>query len=784
MTPTRQDAENVTTKDNITYFKKPKMKKFIQLTLTLVSILNIVAQDIPIGTWRSHFSGYKAVSGTVAGDLIYVACEMGMYSYNTKTEAFRTFSKIDGMKGNEINKIAYDSINRTIIIAYSNGQIDLLKDNKFTNISSFYNYSFTGSKITNDIFVKNGVAFLATDAGLLLLDISKKEIKETYSNIGPLASQILAKSVILDNDSIYLATTIGILTGKYSPTVNLQNYNKWTLFEKTQNSKSIVKSSNRILALTNTKIFVKKGTSFEPLIDADPNSKFIFSTENNGFTIANDNRLLIYNFDGTFVNDLYVPRITNILSKQGIQYLISNESGLVVNETNKPLSYKIPPGPIKNTMGRIRNFNGKMYIAPGSFTSDNIVEFNSNGYFYAFDNFKWENYVSNTNGLPPFKSVYDLFAQDDTLYAATSNGVLKIRENDTSSILYDKTNSTIKPYSSDLYMLSGIDGDSKKNIFCSQFLRATGDYSFIKLNKTENGNFKLFYQDSKNGRMTRKIMIDQSDNIWLTPSIGIFDGSWAYSRGITVYNDKYPEKFKVLTNESGNGKLTSNIVLWACKTLTGEVWLGTDNGVNIIDDPKAIFTNSKIPDSRVPVYDSRALLRNKAVQVITVDGANRKWMSTTGDGVWLFSANGDSLIHQFNTDNSPLPSNNIYDIGINPANGEVFFATEKGLVSFRSDATVANGIDDVMLYPVKAFPNPVTPDFEGTIGFSGFGQDAIVKITDISGKLVYETKANGGTATWNAKDQNGKRVASGMYLVFSATADGTTGIVTKIAVIN
>jgi hypothetical protein len=763
------------------------MKKIVLLALSLVSILNIVAQDIPIGTWRTHFSGYKAVSGTVAGDLIYVACEMGMYSYNTKTETFRTFSKIDGMTGNSVNKLAYDSSNKTLILAYSNGQIDLYKDNKFTNIPSFYNYSFTGSKITNDIFVKNGIAFLATDAGLLLLDIVKKEIKETYSNIGPSASQIVAKSVILDNDTIYLASTIGVLAGRYAPTVNLQNYAKWKLFNSTNGSKSITKFNGRIYSLTDSKLMVKNGPDFENTTGMSINS------DNSSIKTYTD-RLVLVKTDGLYIYDnnlqlsdqLNSSNAIDFVYKNSTKMLISNTLGLGINNTSNTIIYKTPSSPIRNTVGRVRFFNNKMYIAPGTFTSDNVVDIDQPGYFYTFDNYKWENFKNSENGLPAFRTVYDLYEQNDTIYGATSNGLLKIYTQKDTSVLYTESNSSLYAFkrSPTFFLMTCLDADSKKNIYVGQFLREYGEYSFAKINNSIPDSFKLYFQDLKNGRMTRKMMIDQMDNIWLTPSIAIFDGAWAYSLGITVYNDKYPNKFKVLTNEPGKGKLTSNTVLWASKTLTGEVWLGTNNGVSIIDDPKAIFTNSSIPDSRVPVYDSRALLRDKSVQVITVDGANRKWMATSGDGVWLFSANGDSLIHQFNTDNSPLPSNNIYDIGINPANGEVYFATDKGLVSYRSDATVANGIDDVMLYPVKAFPNPVTPDFEGTIGFSGFGQDAIVKITDISGKLVYETKANGGTATWNAKDQNGKRVASGMYLVFSATADGTTGIVTKIAVIN
>ena len=151
----------------------------------------------------------------------------------------------------------------------------------------------------------------------------------------------------------------------------------------------------------------------------------------------------------------------------------------------------------------------------------------------------------------------------------------------------------------------------------------------------------------------------------------------------------------------------------------------------------------------------------------------------TERGVWLFSPSGEALIHNFTTDNSPLLSNVILDIEVNHESGEVFFATDRGLVSFRSDATES----DFQFQGIKIFPNPVTPEFNGTVGISGLATDAIVKITDISGKLVWQSQANGGTASWNVRDLHGKRPSTGMYLVFSATEDGSESVVGKIAIV-
>src|SRR5690606_14784172 len=176
--------------------------------------------------------------------------------------------------------------------------------------------------------------------------------------------------------------------------------------------------------------------------------------------------------------------------------------------------------------------------------------------------------------------------------------------------------------------------------------------------------------------------------------------------------------------------------------------------------------------------ENRFLLNGEKVTSIAVDGGNRKWVGTER-GVWLFGPDGDEMIYNFTSENSPLPSGNIRSIAINGQSGEVFLATDRGTVSFRSDATVSEG----NFSSVKIFPNPVTSEFSGLVGISGLAQDAVVKITDISGRLVWQTYAVGGTASWNVRHYNGQRVTTGVYLVFSASADGSQEYVGKIAVV-
>jgi ligand-binding sensor domain-containing protein len=199
-------------------------------------------------------------------------------------------------------------------------------------------------------------------------------------------------------------------------------------------------------------------------------------------------------------------------------------------------------------------------------------------------------------------------------------------------------------------------------------------------------------------------------------------------------------------------------------------------GIAYFIDTYNIFTS--VSDAVKPIIDNRYLLRNEKVNVIKVDAANRKWVGTD-NGVWLFSPSGETQLQNFTIDNSPLLSNVIRDIEINSLTGEVFFATDKGIISYRADATASEST----FKDVKIFPNPVTSNFTGTVGISGLATDAIVKITDINGRLLWETQAAGGTATWNVRDYHGNRAGTGVYVVFAASQDGVESAVGKIAVV-
>jgi hypothetical protein len=267
----------------------------------------------------------------------------------------------------------------------------------------------------------------------------------------------------------------------------------------------------------------------------------------------------------------------------------------------------------------------------------------------------------------------------------------------------------------------------------------------------------------------QEILIDKNNYKWIRiePNKG---------GGLIVYNDK-TNASKYITDQAGHGGLPNIGVKAIAEDKTGQIWLGTKEGVAIFYTPDNIFSGTA-SDASVPIFDGFPLLYNEDITCIAVDGGNRKWIGTN-NGLWLFNDDASEVIANYTVENSPLLSNAIIDVEINEKTGEVFISTDKGLISYRGTATTGQTAHS----NVKVFPNPVKPDFNGLVGISGLTNDAVVKITDIYGNLIYETKAEGGTAVWNAKNYHGEKAKTGVYLIFSSSEVGIETYIANIAVV-
>jgi hypothetical protein len=259
--------------------------------------------------------------------------------------------------------------------------------------------------------------------------------------------------------------------------------------------------------------------------------------------------------------------------------------------------------------------------------------------------------------------------------------------------------------------------------------------------------------------------------------------------GLFILDDKNtPEVFsddrykKILVKNDEN-KVVS-LVYSIAEDIDGNIWVGTDQGPLIYYNPEKVFdTDINASRIKVPRNDGSGLasylLENEMITSIAVDGANRKWLGTNNSGAHLVSPDGTVQLRNYNEQNSPILSNSILSLAVDNKTGDVWFGTSAGIQSVRGDATTGGE----SFAKVYTFPNPVREDFTGNVTISGLMKDTQIRITDISGNLVYETVSDGGQATWDLKTYNGKRVSTGVYLVFCASSDGSQSTVTKMLVI-
>ena len=727
------------------------MKKVLILLFIHCFTFHLIAQDIPVGSWRTHLTYHTATQVAIAQDKIYCASESGLFYYNTSDNSIQTITKIDGLSDNIISDLAYAPTQNYLVIAYTSGNIDILADDEIINIRTIINASRPDKNI-NQVQIIGDLAIFATDFGGVELDLNSLTIKDVYENIGN--SNSAAYSVAATSDSIYLATSLGVYGATLDPSVNRQDFNNWLPLTFTQGKniqKITVFDDKLFFAVPNDSVYRYENGQRTGLTAGANSSISNLVTTNNLLYISANNQLF------EVQNDLSTQEITDDLiaipldvDSDGQLWIADAQAGLIRFETGASQNF-FPSGTYSSASFRIRQHNGNILAVSGGYSTSLAPNNNSSG-FYMFNGTAWQNFTSETNliGASEIPNTSDIVASafnasNQTIYLASfGDGLLawSIADNTFNKVTNSPDNIT------DITL-------NTEGILWATTTSPNAVYQFDGTN----------WQQEASPTLPLEIIIDDFDNKWVLQANG----------NVLVFDEKTNDS-RTLTHSEGNGNLRGSRPYSLVKDLEGSIWVGTDDGITEFFDPFSIFSGTD--GNFVRDIDGNVLLKDETTTAIAVDGGNRKWIGTLSSGVWLYDDNGE-LLANFTTENSPLLANEVKDITIHPSTGEVFFASAQGIVSYRGTATQGGNTHN----NVKVFPNPVRPDFGGLVSISGLVQDADVRITDISGRLVWKGQAQGGTATWNALDFDNKRVRTGVYLVFSTSEDGEESFVAKVAVV-
>jgi hypothetical protein len=737
----------------------------------------------PIGYWREHLS-YLNAQQVIKGDKIYCSTIYNLFSIDANNEVER-YSKINGLNDFGVNCIGWDSTSQQLVIVYNNSNIDVLKSGTAHNINDVKLSTVSGNKNIYNCYCSNGFAYLCSGLGIIVVNLNKYEIKDTWI-IGSNGSQIATTGITSDGTLFYVATTEGLKTAAVN-SANLSNYNSWRNISGTNGLsigviKNIVYANAKIVAHKNDSLFILNNSNWSLLYaDTDWHITNINASQNKILVSqvnVNAARVIQLNTNGTIEQTIqqknFIVSPKNALTDNGNIWIADSIKGL--SKYNSTFESFVPNGPLGTATGEMLVNNNTLYAAAGSVDNSWNAQLNHNG-IYTFNNDVWNNI--NYQNQPKLDSVFDFItlavsAVDGSLWAGSyGSGLANINNNQIN--LFKQNNSSLQTSinSVNSCRVSGLAFDSYNNLWISNY-GAPADISVRK----PDGSWRSFYIPfTHTQNAVGQIVIDNNNQLWIVSPKG--NGVFCYNYGANVdaIND---DQWKFFKQGIGNGNLPSNNVFCLAKDKNGFIWIGTDKGIGVVQCTYGVFTQNCEAVLPVVQVDNFAgyLFQDEQVKTIAVDGADRKWVGTL-NGVWLLSSDGTNTVYHFTEENSPLLSNDIKRIAIDPQTGEVFIATAKGICSFRSTATEGGTTNSNVL----VFPNPVPPNYNGTIAIRGLTDNTLVKICELNGRLVYETRALGGQAVWDGRNYKGQKINSGIYLVLVRNDDGTEKTATKIVYI-
>jgi hypothetical protein len=758
------------------------------LFLVLVTPFLLPAQNSfpPIGMWREHLPYHSAIDVTASARKVYCATPFSLFTVDLASNETERISKISGLSETGISTIKYDALSDKLMVAYSNSNIDVIDSKGIHNLPDLKRENSSGDKNIYHIFPDNRLWYLSTGLGVIVVDADKQEVKDSWV-IGNNGNSVKTNAFTKNYNFFYAATEEGLKRISTTNT-NPGNFANWQLVSGSNGlsaspCKSVVTLQNKTLALQNDSLFVENGgvwslffTNGVSIVSINVSEDKLFVCERRPI----GGQVVVLRADGSTERIIQRNGVTdlpsNAISLNNVYWIADRYDGLSSWTSSGYESYKLN-SPEEVASGALTVYNGIFYAAAGTVNDSWNYQYNRNGIYKLADG-RWTNF--NQFNFPSLDSMMDFITvavdpTDQSVWGGSyGGGLLHIESNNQFEIF--KQNSPIEQTVGDpgSYRVSGLAFDSDNNLWLSNF---GSNHQLHVLKK--NGGWRSFSVPFLlNDNAVGQIVIDEGSQKWITSPMG---------NGLLVFNDNNTidnsgdDRWKLLKMGTGLGNLPSNNVLCIAKDRSGFIWVGTADGVAVIQCPQEIFASGceaiwpVIKDGNFANY----LFKGQEVRSIAVDGADRKWIATP-TGAWLVNADGDKVIEHFTEENSALLSNDVKSVAIDGSTGEVFMATAKGICSYRGTATNAEETKNNVL----VFPNPVPPSFNGNIGIRGLPENSIVKITETNGRLVYQARATGGQAVWNGKDYNGRQVASGIYLVIAEDDNKQQKVVTKIVFIS
>lgn len=754
------------------------MKSVSAIFLFLLSLVSFAQGNQP---WRSHFSYNNIKDISQSASKVYGGAENAMFSKSTLTGELKTVTSVDGLKTETVSAIHYSTEFNKTLVGNENGLLIVVNDdNVILNVIDIVQEANVPSnkKKINHIFEYNGKVYLSCDFGIAVFNLQTLQFGDTYY-MGPGGAQIAVMQCTVNNGYIYAATASNGIRRALYDSPNLIDFNQWTEVTAGQWTGIVSFGTNLFASNTNGTLFRYQNGVFtffsqqENVRDLRTVQGFMVVTASSNIDVFNDQLIKIFQIN-------YIPEVPANFTCATVVgekiYMGTAERGMYATYLNRNNVYESlsPNGPQKDlifSLDKTSNFlwavyGGYNYYYTPNFAFNGISKLTPEG---------WMN-ILNTDVFGAL-SLSDIAVnpanQNQVFVSSYHSGLLKL-EDDEPVLLYDDTNTGTNGLRSRIQFhsiqVNGPNFDKNGNIWMTN----AGLEKPIKLFKPANNQWTSYGVDEVvQNPLTEtfgRLVIDKNGTKWIPTT----------NSGLIAFNEELGNRYIVIDEQSGN--LPDSYVKCLAIDNRNQLWIGTVKGLRVLSSVDRFTTENILSTDAIIIIEddvAQELMYEQVLIDIAVDGANNKWIGTASAGAFLVSPNGQQTLAHFTKENSPLPSNNITDIEIDAITGEIFFATERGMVSYRGTSTAAED----NFNNVYVFPNPVRPGFEGDVNISGLMNKANVKITDIEGNLVYETTSEGGTVLWDTRAFGKYKVASGVYMIFLASDDGTQTKVKKVMIV-
>lgn len=777
----------------------------VSLLYTQQNKLSIETNSSAYSGWETYFSYNSTTSIAEGVNEIYFASYNSIFSYNIFNSQIEKFDTLNELSGDEISAFYHSENNNLIAIGYSSGflQIINLNSNSIINIYDILNKPTIPAdrKKINHFYQNEDDLLISTGYGISVYDINAFEFGDTYY-IGDFASMLNISSTIVDENYIYASSPdLGIFRANLES--NLIDFNSWQAIY-TGNIYELLINENNILFYDDFNLMSIKNEEIITLSTLQNEIKNVSINDSKIIIISEDN-CIIYNNDlsqilNLFESETYMTIFNDGIIKNNKTYIATDEKGvLVIENSNNSFSFLKPDGPLENNIFSVETLNNHTWVSFGSYSEYfNPYPLKYSGVSSYDENLEsWFNITKDSipNQAVNLNNISINPFDNNNVFISSFHGGLIEMDNFNFTELYDNNNSGLET-----------------------LLTSDSEYESIRISDIEfDENGDLWVLNSRVDNPLKSFSLD--NNSWnsydFTEIIndGFQDELGFNDIEIDDYGNKWIASLRSgligFNNDSGNIRLRkvfsqdqsdmpSSYVKSIAVDNNNHLWIGTVQGLRVLYNTSNFFDASVVTTQKIVILEDgipRELLEQQYITNIEVDGANNKWVGTIGSGVFYFSPNGQQTIYHFTKENSPLPSNNINDISVNSVNGKVYFATDRGLVSFNTGSSSSSeNFSNAFVYP-----NPVRPEFNtqlDKIKIKGLTENVNIKITDIAGNLVAEAQSNinsryrnfnleidGGTAFWNGKNLRNQNVASGVYILMLSDLESYETKILKLMII-